>query len=288
MRRSVRLFAQDNSPTKRLVRFLTDIKIPGTTLHEIDAALQARFFQKKAGTNEPLERWELNAVEVECPQERILQHLSFLGFADRSRPAFQNYAYAGWPGAMAVRSAARLHDLIAAWEAGTRWNQLVVFAGSRPLDLEKESFERCVSAVGKEPTSELRRTWDAINPQTEAQMMQFQWSVTDRPMSMVAMMMIDAPMKPNPKPDGKPIRPNSEDPVHLWLKDHSPAPGSMLFSSGAPYGMAQDEAMWMILGPLGFEIDTFGHAAPENLGIEALMREVAGTVNRIKRSRLPS
>ena len=58
----------------------------------------------------------------------------------------------------------------------------------------------------------------------------------------------------------------------------------MLVSSGAPYGMAQDEAFWMILAPHKHTVETFGHAAPE-FPVETLMREVAGCVHRIRRAR---
>lgn len=95
---------------------------------------------------------------------------------------------------------------------------------------------------------------------------------------------IDAPMKPAPKEGGQPVRPNTEDTILHWLETEKPEPGSMLVSSGAPYGMAQDEAFQALLGPLGFSIETFGHVAP-NLPIENFMREVAGCVNRIFHTR---
>ena len=90
-------------------------------------------------------------------------------------------------------------------------------------------------------------------------------------------------MKPPAKEGGPPVRPTTEDTVLEWLKSN-PKPGPVLLSSGAPYGMAMDEAFWMLLEPHGFTVETFGHAAPD-LPIENLMREVAGTVNRIRRAR---
>lgn len=287
MRTSAHLFEQNNKPTERFARFLRDIGIPGSDLNGIDAALQARFFQKKAGSNEPLERWELQAVETHCPEAKILEHLSDLGFLEQAMPTQQTYDRAAWPGALAVRAGARLFDLIAAWRSGVRWRETVVFTGVRPLEQSKEGWEEVLKAVRMTGRVVPPDTdWFQIAP-TEEAMMYYMWCIADLPDELRALpvQFVSAPMKPNPKPNGPPIRPNSEDPVHLWLTVHQPAPGSMLFSSGAPYGMAQNEAMWMILGPLGHEIETFGHGSP-CLPVENMMREVAGTVNRIRRARL--
>lgn len=283
MRRSANLF-QNGRPTERFARFLKDIKIGGGTLPEINAALQAAFVPKK-DDGQAVERWNLPKLLETFPEHAIREHLGALGFLYKTTPQKTHYRRAGWPGAKVIRAGARLLDLVEAFKAGVRWDELIVFTGDRPLDTD-ETFLKARESVND--TSPWGGTddwdWEHTNT-TEGSMMASLWLMCNMPSEMRAIPIryVNAPMKPNPK-GGDPIRPNSEDPVHLWLKQHEPDPGSMLFSSGAPYGAAQDEAMWMILGPLGHEIETFGHAVPPQLGLEVLLREVAGTVYRINRA----
>lgn len=285
MRTSALLFHSEGTiPTDRFAQLLKMIDIPGATLTDIDSALQARFFQKKPGTNEPLERWELEKVTLACPEHEIRGALAHVGFINRVTPTKDRYKRGGWPGALLTRAAVRLSDLIEAWENGIRWDETVIFAGERPLQAEKETYEEACKAIGIAPGGLSQEEW-MVMKKTEGEMMRWMMAWSDLPEDFAELetIFINAPMKPNPS-GGADIRPNSEDPVHLWLKDE-PQPGSMLFSSGAPYCMAQNEAMWMILGPLGHAIETFGHAVPPSLGLEALLREVAGCVNRIRRAR---
>lgn len=289
MRRSGLLFGVDNRPTSQFSEFLKDIGIPGANLEEIDEALQKRFFQKRQD-GQPKERWELDKVQVSCPPDRFKQHLASCGFFNEIKPNLKNYTYAAWPGALAVRVAARLFDLINGWNNGVRWECTIVFGGKRPLQPEKESYEQCCAAfcADDKESSHFYELWDALNPQTELEIMQWGWEVSKirGPFDWrqnARVVFVDAPMKPPIKEGGPPARPNTEDTVREWLKSN-PQPGSMLLSCGAPYGMAIDEAFWMLLEPHGFTVETFGHAAPD-LSIENFMREVAGCVNRIRRSR---
>lgn len=296
MRRSQLLFQADMRPTNPFASFLQDIQIPGDDLATIDGALQARFFQK-GPDGRPLERWELKEVEVSCPLGRTKNHLGACGFFHQTFPNDIQYKRASWPGALVTRATVRLQDLIQAWRAGVRWNETIVFGGKRPLQFQKESIVQCCQALGIDTTGDKRldpiqSSWTGINPQVELDMMRFLWSAASivdiLPPELFALptIFVNAPMKPPFKEGGPPERPTTEDTIQEWLKT-SPESGSLLLSSGAPYGMAQDEAFWLLLEPHGFTVETFGHAAPD-LPIETFMREVAGCVNRIKKARLGS
>ena len=104
----------DNRPTSGFANFMRDIHVPGDDLASIDDALQARFFQKNAdGT--PKERWDLDEVQLSCPVDQIRVHLATCGFMLATRPERSDdgyYKYAAWPGALALRAAGRLKDLI--------------------------------------------------------------------------------------------------------------------------------------------------------------------------------
>lgn len=292
MRRSSLLFGSDNHPTEALAAFLYDVQVPGDDLASINNSLQQRFFQKGLG-GQPLERWELKEIEVNCPLDRIRQHLAACGFLNETRPSASIYTYAAWPGGLALRSAVRLQDLINAWCDGVRWRETIVFGGKRPLQPDKESFEKCCEVLGIDTPHQVSAgiSWNTINPQTELEMMQFLWDalpLLPKELRATPITFVDAPMKPPEKEGGQPVRPSTEDTVQEWLRSGPKYwSGTMLLSSGAPYGMAQDEAFAMLLEPHGFTVETFGHAAPD-LPIENLMREVAGCVNRIKRARLGS
>lgn len=288
MRRSLLLFGSDNRPTEVFAPFLRDVHVPGDDLTSIDVALQKRFFQK-GPDGQPLERWELKEVEVLCPPERIRQHLAACGFLNETKPAAMSYTYAAWPGGLVFRAAVRLNDLVNAWNNGVRWEQTIVFGGKRPLQPDKENYEQCCKVLGVDVQDEAaRNSWERINPQTELDMMRWVWENLPAIVNtgMAEAVFVDAPMKPPTKEGGQPVRPSTEDTVQEWLRSN-PKPGSVLLSSGAPYGMAQDEALWMLLEPHGFTIETFGHAAP-TLPIENFMREVAGCVNRVRKARLGS
>lgn len=172
MRRSDLLFDENEKPTALFAKFLRDIGIPGDDLTSVRYALQARFFQKKADGS-PAERWELKEVQVNCPQEKIMQHLAACGFIAASEPTSLNYAYAAWPGALLLRATARLNDLVQAWRGGTCWQELIVFGGKRALHQEKESQGAlCDKNVSPPIKADWEPTWW---PTTELEMMKFRW-----------------------------------------------------------------------------------------------------------------
>ncbi len=285
MRRSFLLFDSENIPTQSFAQFMREVQVPGKNLLEIDDALQARFFQKNPDGS-PKERWELSEIPS-LDKKALMRHLTNCGFVNLTLPNSKTYDYAAWPGALITRASIRLGELFVAWNHGIRWKKLVVFGSKRPLNPEKESFYACCNAICL-PLVMLqiaRKNWREINPQTELDMMRWIWSITKIAVFLenLDVVFVDAPMKP-PFEEGEPlVRPTTEDTILEWLKS-SPNPGSVLLSSGAPYGMAQDEAFWMLLEPYGFTVETFGHAALD-LPIENFMREVAGCVNRIRRAR---
>jgi len=280
VRRSELLFTY-HVPAHRFQKFLNDVGIPGDNLAEINAALQQRFFQKKPGTNEPLERWELGAVKVSCPPARFLRHLKLCGFADATIPQNWDYTYAAWPGALLVRAVARLIDLADAWESGVRWKETIVLGGKRPLQQDKETTQAAIALMGRYYYPATSRPLG----ETELDMMRWLWANCMLPPGLqdTRVVFVDAPMKPPATPGGQPVRPNTEDTVQEWLKS-KPVSTNILLSSGAPYGMAQGEALWRLLVVHGIGVETFGHAAPD-LPPEVFMREVAGTVYQITQSR---
>lgn len=302
MRRSNLLFQDDSNPTPAFAALLAHVGIPGSTLTEINQALQVRFFQKNPDGSAK-ERWDLEKVSLPGSKNQLMRHLAACGFVMATEPEQKRYARAGWPGALVIRAAVRLSDLFKAWESGTRWNETIVFGGKRPLQPDKEDIIPCCKALGIQVNAHTTakpyvRLWDTLKPETELGMMRFLWEAaafeeSDREhgaLSMPAEMrnvpitFVDAPMKPPLTPGGPGVRPSTEDTILAWLSTE-PEPGTMLVSSGAPYGMAQDEAFATLLAPKGHEAETFGHSAPD-LGIELYMRELAGCVNRIKKARL--
>lgn len=298
MRRSALLFGVDNRPTWAFAAFLRDVQVPGRDLIAIDYALQDRFFQKDKITGQPLERWELSEVNVSCPPNQFRRHLAACGFLLSTEPEKKEYLRAAWPGALVVRAGARLADLFGAWKSGVRWNEIVVFGGKRELQGPKENLMTYCFAVHPNAANVygdgLKKLWRSNEPKTELQMIRFLWEAaclcyadsTGEEMWKLPIIFVDAPMKPPATPGGKEQRPTTEDTIAEWLR-MQPTPGSMLVSSGAPYGMAQDEAFQVLLTPHGHTVEMFGHSAPE-LPVENFMREVAGCVNRIRKARLPS
>ncbi|MDP2641037.1 MAG: hypothetical protein Q8P39_00640 [Candidatus Yanofskybacteria bacterium] len=281
------LFDSVNQPTEAFAQFLQDVRVPGNDLQSIDNALQARFFQK-GPDGQPLERWELKEVEISCPPERFRYHLNLCGFGMKTTPSEQGYARAAWPGALLVRAVARLQDLMTAWDDGVRWQETIVFGGKRLLRPDRENLQEAWALLeypGYDPLPQA--SFEELGIKTELDMMRWLWEqqAVDMPQEFgTTAVFVDASMKPAIIPGGPSVRPTTEDTIREWLQGN-PTPGSLLVSSGAPYGMAQDEAFWMLLEPHGHTVETFGHDLPDGLLVEAIMREVAGTVNRIRRAR---
>lgn len=282
MRRSFLLFDSSNRPTEAFANFMRDVKIPGDDLTAIDEALQRRFFQKGSG-QQPLERWELKEVEVSCPPARFQRHLQLCGFGRETIPTKWEYDRAAWPGALLVRATSRLNDLCSAWFSGVRWKETIVLGGKRPIQSERENPYDAIWSLSH-VASPVVGSFEELGVETELDMMRWLWRKASMSEELRdTAVFVDAPIKPPVTPGGSPVRPSTEDTVQEWLKA-SPSPGSLLLSSGAPYGMAQEEALWMLLESHGHTVETFGHAAPE-LTAEVFMREVAGAVNRIRRAR---
>lgn len=278
MRRSLLLF-NNTVPTPQFQDFLNMVGIPGANIWEIDTALQDRFFQKN-GDGTPKERWELGSVSVPCTETDMRNALRPLGFIEFSVPSQEKYKYGSWPGALLPRAAARLHDLATTWhDHNTRLEQLVVFGGKRPIISEMES-----PAIARRLPFVWKDCFESFNSvTTELDLMKWLWCNMELPEGLRALptTFVDAPMK---EVDGKPVRPNTEDTINCWLET-KPVEGSILVSSGAPYGMAQDEAFASLCEPYGFKVETFGHECPDYLTPALIMREVAGTVNRIAKSK---
>ncbi len=288
MRRLDWLFHSNNSPTKGFSALLEAIKVPGDTLADIDAALQARFFPKTAaGTN--VERWQLPPVDVGgCSLEDFRHHLANIEYWKATKPPMQRYIYGAVPGAAAVRVVARMNDLITAWDQGVRWEETVLFGGERPLDEKIDGLAKLQEAapIAAFNESQYSRLGDEL-PKTEYGLMRLCWDVfcevgrVPPDLSLTQTTFVNAPMKPGKTPDAPKQRPQTEDPLIEWLANDDPEPGSMLVSCGTPYATSMSIAFESVLGRVGFsEIDFFGHGTPETLGPEVIMREIAGAVHR--------
>lgn len=296
MSRSDLLINTDNNATQPFRDFLALVGIEAVGLAEINAALQQRYFKTDSQTGRPLERWEYDGPLFSTVPDDVRDALAACGFVNAEVPRQKEYTYYAWPGALAVRAAARMFDLIDAWKVhGVRCEQLVAFGGKRPLQLESvggkpaveglEAILKLLHADHDDPA--VLSTIQVHTLGTELQMMEFMWDVActqgDVPQEFkrVPALFVDAPMKQEGE---KQVRPNTEDTILEWLKG-DPKPGSILLSSGAPYSTAQEEAFRMLL-PAGFTVETFGHGVPAELKAVNMFREVAGAVYRIKRNRL--
>ena len=187
----------------------------------------------------------------------------FLATISRKSTIPQNwdYTYAAWPGALLVRAVARLIDLADAWESGVRWKETIVLGGKRPLQQDKETTQAAIALMGRYYYPATSRPLG----ETELDMMRWLWANCMLPPGLqdTRVVFVDAPMKPPATPGGQPVRPNTEDTVQEWLKS-KPVSTNILLSSGAPYGMAQGEALWRLLVVHGIGVETVGHAAPSS------------------------
>jgi len=292
--RSQLFFQPNDKPTLALAAVLREVRLHDcNSLTEIDDALQEHFFPKKDG--KPLERWELPTLSLE--DSPLLRHaLEDLGLVQATAAQHPSYCYAGWIGATLPAVRKRLFDLVCEWNRGVRWNALILLGSARPFGSVPGENLKDLCDSAKSPLG-FREDWKPGNtPISECGMMRtvlYQCQLP--PMMAVNMIEVEAPMVRLYESDGSPIfdpdtqrtktrRPDTEDVFRAWFAKN-PTPGTMLLSSYAPYGPAQDVAAWMIGGPRGFTFETIGQGADPQLTLERYMREIAVTVHRIRRSR---
>src|SRR5579872_2172824 len=240
------------SPTLQKLFDALDIKHDGTLKNILDLT-------QKAWLRPPgKERWEIEDI-FDAKRSIVMPLIDQMGFVRALKASKQKYDYALLQGAMMQRMRMRLAYMIIQWNAGVRFDKIIVVTGARERsnDIETEDV-----ITGKDsPDLPIRKDWkwNGVMPATENDMIKLIFEQTELPEDMknIPIEFVATPMQPTP--NGGWRRPNSNDVITEWLK-RDPKPGSCLAFSNQPYALFQDAAIRMVL-PDSFALETVGPSA---------------------------
>lgn len=225
------------------------------------ATVQGTGMQATAPAKANTERTDLkDSCEQAAMQEKVEKVARSMGLFDARSPAFSEYKYGAWLGAFLQGVRNNLHNLVKAWEAGCRFEKLVVFTGERYLrkgDGEEDDIKKlCDPKLSALPFKE---GWhlpkDALYD-TEYDMMQLVFDQVQLPKDMAEKLQGKVEFVNAPK--GQHVRPGTKDCYVTWLKTN-PEEGTVLAVSYPLLWVAQQIAGETILGDR-YPLDTIAPA----------------------------
>lgn len=231
---------------------ILDVKHDGTLKNILDLTQKA--WLRPAGK----ERWEIEDI-FDAKRSIVMPLLDKMGFVRALKPSKQHYDYALLQGAMMQRMRARLVYLIVQWNAGVRFDKIVVLTGARERNNEMENEEVFTGKISPDLPIRTDWKWDGVIPATENDLIKLIFEQTEFPpdLAKVPVEFVATPMIPTA--NGGFRRPNSGDVVEEWIK-RNPKPGSCLAFSNQPFAVFQHAAIRAVL-PDAFEVETVGSLA---------------------------
>lgn len=212
-----------------------------------------------------IERWEMEKLITEHDTE-LKKLFDEIGLYQEIKPTDQHYSYLLILGGLFSRMQKRFDYAIQLYQAGIRFNKIVLLAGARPA----------VSDQGENLTNFLAFSGQTVLdkvPQTETEMLKFIYDHSHMPEAMkkIPVQIIDVPMLATDS--GTLRRPSTSDTITWWLNTN-PTPGSCLAISNQPYVAYQQSVLQTIL-PADFNIQTVGPVCTQNEEISVLLDTLA-------------
>jgi hypothetical protein len=239
------ILTADDLPTHALSSLLSLLQIHDHPLAEIVSETQKSWLQIGK------ERWELTPKEEE-KRDLLWPLFKQIGLIDPLYATQQHYDYALVYGGFYSRVVSRYQHLIATFQQGARFEEIVLLTGQRFLD---STYEKDL------PFS------------TETEMMIGIWKQMDMPEEMrnIPLTVIDSPQQIDQ--NGRLVRPNTKSTIVDWLKTR-PREGTCLFVSCQPFCGYQDSVARTYL-PSGFLIETIGPQSERPLPISIYLDNLA-------------
>lgn len=224
------------------------------SLKDLVAQTQSSWL-RPAGT----ERWNIEEKLQEGKKE-LYGTFTELGLVHEWQPKKKHYKYAVLFGAALFRVQARLSYLAQLWDAGVRFDTLILLAGQRDLaDFEKQALaqEYNRSDITLEPAM-MQLVYDTLN---HAGLKSVPLLVVDGPRAIV---------------NGKPWRATTATTVAAWM-EQNPEAGDCLLISSQPFCNYQEVVAKTLL-PATFNVETVGSACSESTPVELYLDTLARTL----------
>ncbi|MTI12248.1 hypothetical protein [Sansalvadorimonas verongulae] len=219
------------------------------------------------------ERWQMKEVGLSpSRKEQVLQVLNELGMTSSWAPKETQYDYAILPGATVPSMKARLDWLAKQWQNGTRFKQIVVLTGQRPLTPEIDHISEVMAGLLPENSS-LPTTFTGSNApmhETEAARLLLYYYPYPQGMERVPVKFVDSPRCWQ---GGHWSRCHTATTVKDWL-EYSPKPGAMLVISSQPSAHYQDSVFRREM-PKGFAVETSTASLTQGYPMAVLLDAVA-------------
>lgn len=263
------LVTNSGKPTDALLELLAilDLKHDGSLKNIVEVT------QKNLLRPAGKERWQISESMYAEKQAEIFPQLEKLGLFKKNQASQKNYRYSILLGATVSSVRNRLAFLMSEWERGVRFNEIIILAGQRILDSEKESEITLYDRANK--ILPIKQSWQQPEkkPATETEMikMLFEQVQFSDDLGKIPRTFIDAHSQKNS--DGSVRRPTTSDTVKAWLAQN-PVPGSCLVISCQPYVTYQDSVMKTLM-PASFLTDTIGAEVDTSESLATLLDTVA-------------
>src|SRR5579872_2282434 len=248
------LIDEKKNPTQPLLDLLYLLDIPHQKdLPSIVKETQLRWLRKTK------ERWEIPDLYPE-KKAQAMPLLKQLGCTEAFYAQALFYDYALILGGESVRAQERIDFLIAEWQRGVRFKEVVILTGTRFLDPKTEPL--------------------AASLKTETEMMLYLFEKTKMPKELkeLPLIVIDTPQQLDRS--GIIRRPITSDTVRAWLKTH-PKPGKCLVISNQPFIGYHDAVLRTELGKIFFT-ETVGAAADRSLFLPIYLDNLARWIYQIQ------
>ena len=224
------------------------------SLKDLVAQTQASWLRKPG-----VERWE-SEEKLQNSKKEAYGIFSELGLVHELKPKKKHYKYAVLFGAALFRVKARLSYLAQLWDAGVRFDTLILLAGQRDLrDDEKKVLlkEYNRSDITLEPAM-MQAVYDGLN---HAGLKSVPLVLVDGPRAIV---------------NGKPWRATTATTVTAWM-EQNPEVGDCLLISSQPFCNYQEVVAKTVL-PATFNVETVGSACSESTPVEEYLDTIARTL----------
>lgn len=277
------LFDEQLRPRAKLIQLLNIVGMDTSDLSEKPIEKINQWAQENLKRVD--ERWDQQTTKYEPLKSRIRPLLMDLGFVEGAEPHFNQYTGVLIHSALVTTVRLRLHALIEQWKKGVVFKDLYFLTGQLPLPSKPENIEALTNAGTS--ALKIRKEWvkPEILPKTEAEMIKMVWEQSEIPQQFrdqVKVHFIVAEMKVDQKTGEKTVRPTTDDACAEWLKTNPPK-GRYLAVSNAPYMNRQDLVVRTMM-PEGYELETMGPGASDNLIMMTFLDELARMIYQVKQA----